>query len=242
MSAVQYLRLSPITTAWLTCGWSLSRFSIFCGATYLPPEVLIRSFLRSVMRRKPSASNSPMSPVWNQPSRSQLSAADADRPVEQRPPERAARLARALDAPVELLVDARHGGHEVRAGARQVLGQVVDAAREGRDRARRDAVVLDQTGKGVRERQEEEVDVALARDAELEQRLDGCEVVAVGLEHALGRPRGARSVDDGGELVALQVGDPCIELPEQVAERVTAALHERRQRLPGTRVALDRDH
>src|SRR5437667_3479898 len=50
MSAVQYLRLSPITTAWLTCGWSLSRFSIFCGATYLPPEVLIRSFLRSVMQ------------------------------------------------------------------------------------------------------------------------------------------------------------------------------------------------
>ena len=48
-------------------------------------------------------------------------------------------------------------------------------------------MALDQAGKGVRERQEEEVDVALARDAELEQRLDGREVVAVGLDHALGR-------------------------------------------------------
>ena len=35
---------------------------------YLPPEVLNRSFLRSVIRRKPSASSSPMSPVCSQPS------------------------------------------------------------------------------------------------------------------------------------------------------------------------------
>jgi len=42
--------------------------STFAGATYLPPEVFIRSFLRSVIDRYPSASSSPMSPVWNQPS------------------------------------------------------------------------------------------------------------------------------------------------------------------------------
>src|SRR5205807_2925857 len=41
---------------------------IGCGATYLPPAVLIRSFFLSVIFRYPSASNSPMSPVWNQPS------------------------------------------------------------------------------------------------------------------------------------------------------------------------------
>ncbi len=52
---------------------------MFCGATYLPPEVLIRSFLRSVMRRNPSASISPMSPVWNQPSGSHASAVASGR-------------------------------------------------------------------------------------------------------------------------------------------------------------------
>ncbi len=36
------------------------------GATFLPPEVTMRSFLRSVMTRNPSSSNWPMSPVWNQ--------------------------------------------------------------------------------------------------------------------------------------------------------------------------------
>ena len=44
------------------------------GATYLPWEVLNMSFLRSVIRRKPSASISPISPVWNQPSGSIASA------------------------------------------------------------------------------------------------------------------------------------------------------------------------
>jgi hypothetical protein len=47
---------------------------MFCGATFLPPAVTMMSFLRSVMRRKPSASMTPMSPVWNQPSASMASA------------------------------------------------------------------------------------------------------------------------------------------------------------------------
>ena len=36
----------------------------------MPPEVLMRSFLRSVIRRNPSASISAMSPVRSQPSSS----------------------------------------------------------------------------------------------------------------------------------------------------------------------------
>src|SRR5947207_1997051 len=77
--ATQYFRLSPMTTAWLTCGCIFSRFSIFCGATYFPPDVLIRSFFRSVIRRNPSASTSPMSPVWNQACGSQASAVASGR-------------------------------------------------------------------------------------------------------------------------------------------------------------------
>ena len=55
-------------------GELFSAFSIGCGAMFLPPAVMIRSFLRSVICRKPSASISPMSPVWNQPSGSIASA------------------------------------------------------------------------------------------------------------------------------------------------------------------------
>jgi len=58
-----------LTDVWLRLEQVFHRL----GATYLPPEVLIRSFLRSVIRRKPSASISPMSPVWNQPSALQAS-------------------------------------------------------------------------------------------------------------------------------------------------------------------------
>ena len=49
------------------------------GATYLPCDVLNMSFLRSVIRRKPSASSSPISPVWNQPSGSIASAVASGR-------------------------------------------------------------------------------------------------------------------------------------------------------------------
>jgi len=58
---------SPITAIWLT-KWSAPIADSICwGATYLPPEVLIRSLIRSVIRRFPSVSISPASPVRNQP-------------------------------------------------------------------------------------------------------------------------------------------------------------------------------
>ena len=52
---------------------SVSAFSMGCGMTYLPVESLKSAFLRSVIFRKPSGVNSPMSPVWNQPSLSMTS-------------------------------------------------------------------------------------------------------------------------------------------------------------------------
>ena len=47
---------SPMATAWPTPRIRLSLASSICGATYLPPLVLKRSFLRSVMCRNPSSS------------------------------------------------------------------------------------------------------------------------------------------------------------------------------------------
>ena len=58
---------SPTTMHWLTSGCARSRSSRTAGATFLPPAVTMSSFLRPVMRRYPSRSSSPMSPVWNQP-------------------------------------------------------------------------------------------------------------------------------------------------------------------------------
>ena len=62
------LRRSPITTASLISGCSLSPDSSGLGATFLPPAVMMMSFLRPVMCRNPSASNSPRSPEYSQPS------------------------------------------------------------------------------------------------------------------------------------------------------------------------------
>src|ERR1700722_1757363 len=64
------LRLSPRIAATPTRGLSFNEFSIGCGAMNFPPEVLIRSFLRSVTDKYPSASILPMSPVLNHPSSS----------------------------------------------------------------------------------------------------------------------------------------------------------------------------
>ena len=65
---------SPTTMHWLTSGWARSRSSRTAGATFLPPAVTRISFLRPVMRTKPSSSTSPTSPVWNHPSDSSTSA------------------------------------------------------------------------------------------------------------------------------------------------------------------------
>ena len=61
---------SPTTKHWLTSQCARTRSSSTAGATFLPPAVTMSSFLRPVMRTKPSSSISPMSPVWNQPSAS----------------------------------------------------------------------------------------------------------------------------------------------------------------------------
>lgn len=51
-------------------GEAFSAFSSSDGATFLPPAVMIRSFIRSVIRRWVPSTSSPTSPVRNQPSAS----------------------------------------------------------------------------------------------------------------------------------------------------------------------------
>ena len=76
MIAETKLRSLPCTTNWLAYGQTALNWpSMICGAMYLPPDVLNRSFLRSVIRTNPSSSISPMSPVWNHPSCSASSVA-----------------------------------------------------------------------------------------------------------------------------------------------------------------------
>ena len=51
MSAARYLRRSPMTIASRTYGETLSLFSISDGEMFLPPAVMMMSFLRSVIVR-----------------------------------------------------------------------------------------------------------------------------------------------------------------------------------------------
>ena len=48
--------------------------SMLAGDMFLPAALMMISFLRSTIRRNPSSSIDPMSPVWSQPSASIASA------------------------------------------------------------------------------------------------------------------------------------------------------------------------
>ena len=64
---------TPTTATCVTAGWSRIMFSISAGYALKPPTMNM-SFLRSVMRRLPRSSSTPMSPVCSQPSASIASA------------------------------------------------------------------------------------------------------------------------------------------------------------------------
>src|SRR5439155_1618695 len=164
---------------------------------------------------------------------------DDDGPVEQGALERAPGLAGRQDATIYLLVDAGDRWDEVWAGGDHVLEERVDAPGEGRGRAGRDADVFDQSREGVGERQEEEVDIPFSHDTERERRLDGREVIAVRLEHALRRPRRPRGVDDGRERIAAQRSDAPVDLPAEGREGSAPAGHEVREALVTLRVGCD---
>lgn len=67
IAAMNGLR-SPIMTHWLTTGEVMMDASISHGETFLPPAVMMRSFLRPTMETKPSSSMEPRSPVCSHPS------------------------------------------------------------------------------------------------------------------------------------------------------------------------------
>ena len=55
-------------TAWEIQRFCLRSFSMLAGVRFLPPAVMMMSFLRPVIERKPSSSSEPRSPVCSQPS------------------------------------------------------------------------------------------------------------------------------------------------------------------------------
>ena len=55
-------------TAWEIQRFCLRSFSMLAGVRFLPPAVMMMSFLRPVIERKPSSSIEPRSPVCIQPS------------------------------------------------------------------------------------------------------------------------------------------------------------------------------
>ena len=75
INAVLYGRRSPMQTAWPIRGLpDFSAASMFAGDMFLPAALMMISFLRSMIVRKPSSSIVPMSPVCSHPSASIASA------------------------------------------------------------------------------------------------------------------------------------------------------------------------
>ena len=68
ISATGNGRRSPCITACEIQRDCLSSFSMLAGVRFLPPAVMMMSFIRPVIFTKPSSSISPTSPVRNQPS------------------------------------------------------------------------------------------------------------------------------------------------------------------------------
>ena len=107
------------------------------------------------------------------------------------------RVAVGGDERVDLLEDPRHRGQVVRVDLHQLGHDLLRVAAEVGDRAAEvDRQQLDQQRVGVREREEEVDDVALVEHALLLAHVDHLAVVAVREHAALGRPGGARRVDD----------------------------------------------
>ncbi len=74
ISATRYGRWSPTTTASFRYGDAFRAFSISLGAMFLPPAVMMMSFIRSVILMCVPSAHSPTSPVCSQPSSSSTSA------------------------------------------------------------------------------------------------------------------------------------------------------------------------
>ncbi len=156
-------------------------------------------------------------------------ASHRERPLEDLPLRRRARLRRGEDARVDLLEDARHAADEVRAHLGEVVAQLVEVLGERGREAVGHAQERLEPRERMGERKEEEVDVALFHRRRLHRRVDGGDVVAVGLHDALRRPRRARRVDDRREL--LGPGPPHA-LGERGLVRGFTLAAEPAQRLP----------
>ena len=131
---------------------------------------------------------------------------------------------------VHLLEYPRHAADEVGLDLGEVLPEPVDVLGERRGEAPIDPREGLEPAEGVRQRQEEEMDVAFLYPQRLLRGLEHEHVVAVGLDHALGRARRARGVHDRRDVVGLSLGDPARQL---ALERVGAVAAELAQRLPG---------
>ena len=130
-------------------------------------------------------------------------AADPQGPVEDPLAERRRGRHPGQDLRVHLLEHARHAADEVRRDLPQVLRKPLDALGERRGQAEADPEEALHPGEGVREREEEEMDVALAHPGGPRDHVERRQVVAVRLHDALRGAGGARGVDDRRDVGRL---------------------------------------
>ncbi len=157
-------------------------------------------------------------------------AADADRPVEELLLQAAARLDFIHDAGVDLLVDARDGAESVRVDLDEVVPELVDRLRVGDRGATVQVGVVEHPLEDVRQREEGERD-RVARDRDhLAGGRDVRDEVRVREHRALRLPRGARRIDDRGDVLGLYPGRALLEDRRAHLERRAALVRERVER------------
>ena len=154
-------------------------------------------------------------------------APDRQGPVEDAAAERRRGRHAGQDLRVHLLEHARHAADEVRRDLAQVLRQPLDALRERRDQAEPDPEEALHPGKGMRQREEQEMRVALAHPSHPRDHVERREMVPVGLHDPLRRASRARRVDDGRDVPRLDRPEPLLE-----GVRGMRAAAERPERLP----------
>ena len=115
------------------------------------------------------------------------------------------------DLRVHLLEHARHAAEEVRRDLPQVLRKPLQALGERGGQAEADPEEALHPGEGVREREEEEMDVALADPGGLRDHVERGQVVGVRLHDALRGARGPGGVHDRRDVPGLDGVEPGLQ-------------------------------
>lgn len=161
------------------------------------------------------------------------------RPLEDLVPGGAARPGLGRDPVVDLLEDPRHGRHVRGADDRQILDDLVDPAVHGDHLAGGDLPGGEHLAEDMRQRQPEVLHIVLMDQARRLNRAGHVRPAVVRQPDTLGTAGGTGGVDERGQLVGAQRGDPLLDTLRVLLQIGGAALLQLGEgEHPALRIAL----